>query len=270
MIFLLLLCLGVVAGILAGLFGVGGGILFTPILYFIFSGQEVLNPVTWTIGTSLFCTFTASFSSSVQQFRQHNHFLKQGLRVGILGAAGVYLGKMVVVSPFYTEKVFVTLFAVVLIFVSAMFYRRGNRKASGDAKVNPDKVLWDKASLTGGFGGFVAALAGVGGGGVMVPIMNLVYRIEISRAVSISSLAIVIISLSGWLQFALFTDGGTGLTPYALGSVDFGTALPLIIGALAGGYAGVRITKIVSEHILQKWFSVLVIIVAAMMIYQTF
>lgn len=268
MIFFLLLCLGIVAGVLAGLFGVGGGILFTPILFFIFSGQDVVNPVTWTIGTSLFCTFTASFSSSVQQFRQRNHFLKQGVRVGVLGAAGVYLGKLIVVSPFYTEKVFVSLFAVVLIFVSAMFYRRGRKKANGT--LNPDVVMWDKAGFTGGFGGFVAALAGVGGGVVMVPIMNLVYRIEISRAISISSLAIVLISLSGWLQFAFFTEAGAGVTPYAIGSVDFGTAFPLIIGSLAGGYAGVRITNIISEPSLQKWFSFLVIVVAAMMIYKTF
>lgn len=270
MIFLLLLVLGILAGILAGLFGVGGGILFTPILFFIFSGQGVENPVTWTIGTSLFCTFTASFSSSVQQFRQRNHFLMQGFRVGLLGAAGVYLGKLVVVSPFYTEKVFVGLFAVILIFVAGMFYRRGSRKANGTVTVNHENVLWGKGGVTGGFGGFVAALAGVGGGVVMVPIMNLGYRIEISRAVSISSLAIVIISLSGWLQFALFTEGGPGLTPYALGSVDFGTAFPLIVGALAGGYLGVRITKIITEESLQKWFSLLVIAVAAMMIYQTF
>ena len=87
--FFILLLLGIAAGVLAGLFGIGGGILFTPILFLLFNDAGVSDPVLWTIGSSLFCTFIASTGSSLRQYRQDNFFLKEGTAVGLLGAAGV-------------------------------------------------------------------------------------------------------------------------------------------------------------------------------------
>ncbi len=266
--FLLLLLLGLVAGVLAGLLGIGGGLLFTPIFFYIFQGAGLEQPVVWTVGTSLFCTFTASLSSSLQQIRQHNLYLKQGLKVGLLGIAGVTAGKMIVESSFYTETVFVFFFALLLIVVAVLFYRRG----SGEEPVDHARfeVGWRKAAAAGGGGGMVAAMAGVGGGIVMVPILNLLYKIELFRTVSISSLAIVVISLFGWLQFAFFTQAGDGVTHYALGSVDFGTALPVILGAFTGGLAGARLNRVIGERVVQLAFALLVVVVATAMFYSLF
>lgn len=265
MIFLLLIILGIVAGFLAGFFGIGGGLLFTPIFFLMFSHQGLENPVAWTIGTSLFCTFIASLSSTLQQFRQQNLYLRQGLKIGLMGAAGVYIGKLIVEAPFYTETVFVMFFALLLVVVAYLFYKRGSGAVIIEDK--PDKIGWKKSTVTGGLGGFVAALAGIGGGSVMVPIMNLWYRVGLLRAVSISSLAIVIISLSGWLQFALFTDGSGAVTGFTIGSVDFGTSFPVIIGAFTGGIIGARINNKVSDKTVQIGFSILVLIVAGIMVY---
>lgn len=261
---IILLALGLLAGVIAGLFGVGGGVFFTPILFYIFSGQGVESPVVWTIGTSLFCTFTASFSSSIQQIRGKNYYGKEGLKVGLLGACGVYGGKWVATSPAYTEILFVSFFSFVLVVVAILFYRRGRGAASFPDSGRP--VHLGKAGVTGGLGGFVAALAGVGGGVVMVPVLNLGYRVGMKRAVSISSFAIVIISLSGWLQFAFFSQSGPALTSLSLGSVDIGTALPLVLGSLAGGYFGVRINHSLQESRVQVAYSILVILIAILMI----
>ncbi|MEX2600556.1 MAG: sulfite exporter TauE/SafE family protein [Balneolaceae bacterium] len=261
---IILLILGLVAGVVAGLFGVGGGVFFTPILFYIFSGQGVESPVVWTIGTSLFCTFTASFSSTLQQFRQKNFYLKEGVKVGLLGACGVYAGKWIATSPAYTDVLFVSFFSLILAVVAVLFYRRGSGVAPLPESGRP--VHLGRAGVTGGLGGFVAALAGVGGGVVMVPMMNLGYRIGMKRAVSISSFAIVIISLSGWLQFALFSRSGPALTSVSLGSVDIGTALPLVLGSLAGGYFGVRINHSLQESRVQIAYSLLVLFIAILMI----
>jgi uncharacterized membrane protein YfcA len=268
MIILLLIILGTLAGVLAGFFGVGGGIIFTPIFFLIFTQHGVENPVIWTIGTSLFCTFIASFSSTLQQSRQNNFYFRQGLKVGVLGAGGVYIGKMIVEAPFYTETVFVSFFAVLLFFVAVMFYRRGS--GAIEVENNPEEIGWKKSGVTGGVGGTIAALAGIGGGAVMVPIMNLWYRVGLLRAVSISSSAIVIISLSGWLQFAFFTEGSGAVSPYSLGTVDFGTAFPVIIGAFVGGIFGARLNNMVSDKTVQIGFSVLALVVAGGMVYGLF
>lgn len=264
MLFIVLLLGGIVAGILAGLFGIGGGILFTPILFLLFTSAGLENPTPWTIATALFCTFIASISSSLQQRNERNFFWKEGVLVGFLGSLGIYIGKITVTSPYYTKDVFVSLFSILLVMVAILFYRRSRTDVRLQTISSTFGVI--KATIAGVFGGIVASLAGVGGGIVLVPIMNLGYKLRLSKAVSISSLAIVLISLSGWIQYAFFTGHYDGLTAYTIGYVDFGSGLPLIIGAFGGGFLGVRINHRLDQKKIQIGFSVLILIIAASMI----
>lgn len=266
MIFLILIVCGLAAGTVAGLFGVGGGILFTPILFIFFSSVGLENPATWAIATSLFCTFTASISSSIQQRNEKNFYWKQGVIVGLFGSVGVYIGKQVVLSPFYTEDVFVLVFSLLLVFVAILFFRRSSKDVT--LLITNKTISIPKAAGAGGIGGFIAALAGVGGGIVLVPIMNLIYKLRLIKAVSISSMAIVLISFSGWMQFALLAGQPDGITPYTFGYVDFGSGLPLVIGAFAGGFAGVRVGHSVSQLTVQVGFGVLILAIAALMMMQ--
>src|SRR5699024_12744920 len=95
---LFLFLLGIMAGIVAGLFGLGGGILFTPILFVVFSDAGIEDPVVLTIGSSLFCTFIAAAGSSIGQYHQKNFYRTEGVQGGLLGAAGVVVGRMVITS----------------------------------------------------------------------------------------------------------------------------------------------------------------------------
>lgn len=262
--FILLLLLGLVAGVMAGFFGVGGGLLFSPILFFLFTSLGVSSPVSWTVGTSLFCTFTAAVSSSIQQKNNKNSYWREGIIIGLFGSLGVYFGKKIVTSSYYTEDVFVSFFVILLVFVSILFYRRS--KSNVTLQLKAKKTGWLKQLGAGSLGGLIAALAGVGGGIVLVPIMNLWYRLSIAKAVSISSLAIVLISLSGWLQYALVSNAPEGITSFTLGYVDFGTSLPLVIGAFVGGFIGVKLNKKASADRVQLGFSILVIAIAISMI----
>lgn len=265
-LFLVLIVLGVISGILAGFFGIGGGLLFSPILFFLFTSMDVVSPVVWTIGTSLFCTFVTAVSSSLQHRLSENLWLKEGLLTGLSGAFGVWLGKQLVTSPYYTADVFVSLFIILLFFVAVLFFRKSRSRVTLQVKAKQTGSL--RWLTTGGAGGVVASLAGIGGGVVVVPILNLGYRISISKAVSISSLAIVIISLSGWMQFAFLTESPPSVSGYAIGFVDFGTSLPLVIGAFFGGLYGVRLNRNVQNRHIQLGFSILVVIVALFMIWR--
>lgn len=266
---LILLILGVIAGIVAGLFGLGGGILFTPILFIVFSDAGIANPVVLTIATSLFCTFIAAAGSSIRQFHQKNFYWSEGLKVGILGATGVSVGKLVITSPYYSQKEFVIFFSLLLLYVAYMFYRRGTKV---ETSVDHDKkpVTFKQATVTGGLGGFVAALAGIGGGAVMVPLMNLLYRKNFQKSVSISSLAIVIISFSGWLQLAMTASSIDTLTAYHWGYVDFGAALPLAVGGLLGGFVGALMNLKIDRRYLQYAFAVLAIGMAVKLLAEAF
>lgn len=266
---LILLVLGIVAGIIAGLFGLGGGILFTPILFIVFSEAGISNPVVLTIATSLFCTFIAAAGSSIRQFNQHNFYWEEGVKVGVLGAIGVSIGKLVITSPFYSQQVFVVFFSLLLFYVAYMFYRRGTKQVT-DVDRYDAPVTLKQAAVTGGFGGFVAALAGIGGGGVMVPLMNLYYRKNFQKTVSISSLAIVLISLAGWLQLALVGGPIETLTAFHVGYVDFGSAFPLAAGGFIGGFAGALFNLKIERRYLQYAFAVLAIGMAIKLLTEVF
>lgn len=271
MILLLLLLLGVIAGVLAGLLGIGGGILFTPILFILFNNAGLENPVLLAIASSLFCTFIAALASSIRQYQQQNLYPVEGLRVGLLGAIGVSVGKQVVTSSYYSETEFIMVFSLVLLYVSWVFFRRGSstdQTAAADESHRQETPRADlpKAAVTGGAGGFIAALAGIGGGGVMVPIMNLYYGFPFRKAVSISSLAIVLISLSGWLQLGFMSVDAGALTRYVWGYVDFGAALPLSVGGMAGGFLGALLNLKVDRTYLQYGFALLALAMAAKLI----
>lgn len=264
----ILLLLGIVAGVIAGLFGLGGGILFTPILFIVFSDAGIENPVVLTIGSSLFCTFIAASGSSLRQYQQRNFYWGEGIKVGLLGAVGVAIGKMVITSPYYSQREFVIFFSLLLFYVAYMFYRRGERGRKQISAMD-SPVSWLQSAVTGGLGGFVAALAGIGGGGVMVPLLNLWYKKKFVRAVSISSLAIVLISLSGWIQLGLAGAADT-LTAYHWGYVDFGAALPLAAGGLLGGFLGALLNVRINRRYLQYAFSVLAVAMAVKLIMEVF
>lgn len=266
--FLVLLTLGILAGIIAGLFGLGGGILFTPILFVVFSDAGIENPVVLTIGTSLFCTFIAAIGSSIRQYNQQNFYWTEGIRVGFLGAVGVTMGKWLITSDYYSQTEFVIFFSLLLLYVSYMFVRRG-RSDTQSVTVSSEPVLWKESIFIGGLGGFVAALAGIGGGGVMVPLLNLYYKRAFKRAVSISSLAIVFISLSGWLQLAL-SKTAVSLTPYHAGFVDFGAALPLAFGGLLGGFLGAFLNLKIDRRYLQVAFAALAVGMAVKLFLEVF
>ena len=262
----LLLILGIFTGTIAGLFGVGGGILFTPILFYLFTGVGVTDPAVWAIGTSLICTFLSSLSSTLQQRNESNIYLQQGLIVGLIGTMGVYFGKEIVMSDWFTDEVFVFMFSLLLILVSILFVRKSN--------VVQQKVIQDRdltfveSSGTGFASGFMSSLAGIGGGVVMVPVMNLIFKLDLSKAVSISSLAIVLISLSGWLQYAFFGGSPNGATQYTIGYVDFGTALPLLFGAFIGGFLGVKAGVVLSIKITNRLFALLLFSISLYMLYS--
>lgn len=267
---LLLAFFGLFAGVIAGFFGVGGGIIFTPLLFFLFGEKGIQEPVAWAIGSSLFCTFTASLSSSVQQYRKGNLHPADGVRVGLFGMAGVWAGKQITLSSFYSEGVFVTFFALMLAFVAVSFYIRPHEDPETDEEKRsqpPSTALgWIQAVKTGGVGGFIAALAGVGGGVAMVPIMNLAIGMRLSKAVSISSLAIVFISLSGWIQFALGEPAGSPHPGWTVGYIDFATVLPMALTTMVGGFAGVSLGRRVPESVASIGYAILTMTIAIVMV----
>jgi uncharacterized membrane protein YfcA len=248
---------GVLTGLLAGLFGVGGGAIIVPVLYEIFRVLGVSEDirVQLCVGTSLAIIIPVSIRSYLA------HRARGILPVGVLKtwivpiAAGVIVGSVVAaVAP---APVFKSFFAVMMILLGAkfLFAQEGWRIAD---TLPGRPLMW----LYGLFIGFYSAMMGVGGGAVSTLVLNL-YGQPIHAAVGISAGVGVIISLVGTVGFIIAGLPHQALMPpLSIGYVSLiGVALMAPVSALAAPY-GARIAHALSRRKLELAFGIFLWIIA--------
>ncbi len=219
-----LLVTGVVAGFIAGLLGVGGGIVIVPVLYLLFTALGVDENIRMQVatGTSLSTIVFTSWSS----LRAHSKRgatdwdLFRSWAPGIV--AGVLLGT--VVAAVVPGKSLTGFFGVVALLVA------------GWMAFSPDKLQLFSGLprgiakyITTAAIGVVSALMGIGGGTLSVPTMTL-SGYPIHRAVGTASAIGFLIGVPGTLGMIVGGWGRAGLPPFSLGYVNL-LGLALILPA---------------------------------------
>ena len=269
----LLVGAGFTAGYIAGLIGLGGGVIFAPVLFFYFNGTGVaaslVTPL--TIGSSLLCTLVAAVSSSWFHYREDAVLPHVAVPVGLASAVAILLmTHLVTTQPWYDQRAFQIAFSAILVAVVIRMVISSLRKRSPLAERKGVRIRRKKSVLflTGGAAGSVAAAAGVGGGIVLVPIYNRFLRLPMPRAAGTSSATIVLISLSGVLIYAIM-GWGSGVPATALGYVDV-RALLLAVPAVATVRAGVWTAHHVNRRWLQWSFAAIALLVAVQMASEAF
>lgn len=276
MLILLMILVGLFAGTMSGLLGIGGGTVFTPVLFYFFDRGGVENPELWTIGTSLFCTFAASSGGTLKHIHQNTAFLRESIVVGVFGVVGTALGKMIATSTWFTRDEFLLVIAIVFLYTGINFMLKSYKTRNDVKEIARDRHIGKADAVTvGGAGGFLASISGLGGGVLMVPIMNLGFRFSLRKSVSVSEFAIVIISAAGFIQYMLRSpevdqsvgsvEAYTSITSYSLGYIDFGLSLPMVIGAFFGAMFGVWLHDKINTSVTKFIFGVLVIFVSIRM-----
>lgn len=267
---LTLLGAGLAAGFVAGLVGVGGGIVFTPVLLVYFQ-QLGLSPVLvpkLTIGTSLLCTGVAAVASTRYQLRRGAVARRTARWVGASSALAVFLMTLLVTTrPWYDAAVFQIVFAAVLLIVALRMAVAPSAKSAA-AGPAPLRVPQRGPALfgVGSVAGVVATAAGVGGGIVLVPAYARLLRMPIRRAVGTSSATIVLISLAGIASYAALGWHAEGPAT-AVGYVDARgllLAVPAVFTARLGVWAAHRIPT----RPLQWAFAALAAFVALRLLYN--
>jgi uncharacterized membrane protein YfcA len=276
---LILIIVGLFAGTLSGLLGIGGGTVFTPVLFFFFDRAGVENPELWTIGTSLFCTFAASTGGSLKHLHQQSAFLRESLAVGVFGVIGTTVGKLIATSEWFSREEYLVLIAVVFMYTGINFLLKSYKTRNDVKEIAFDRLIRKRDAITvGGAGGFLASISGLGGGVLMVPIMNMGYKYSLRKSVSISEFAIVVISLAGFAQFALQSpmqnvtsaESVISVTKYTVGYVDLGLSLPMVFGAFVGAGFGVWLHDRINTSLIKFIFGLLIVGVSIRMAFELF
>ncbi|TVR08623.1 MAG: sulfite exporter TauE/SafE family protein [Salinarimonadaceae bacterium] len=259
-----LLAAGAVTGVLAGLFGVGGGAVIVPILYEVFGilgiSDDVRMPL--AVGTSLAIIIPTSIRSFI------GHRRKGAVDMDLLRAwavpvvLGVLIGSVI---ARYADPVVFKLVFVIVAGTNAVKLLFGNEKW---------RVALDlpKGVLLRGYGlliGLLSALMGIGGGQISNIIMTLHNR-GIHQAVATSAGLGVLISVPGAIGYIAAGWGRAGLPPDALGFVSFLGFILIVPTTILTAQLGVNLAHAWSKRKLEIAFGIFLAIVCTRFIIDMF
>ena len=260
----LFVVLGSLAGFLAGLLGIGGGIILVPLFLWAF-GAAGFAPdilVHTAFGTSLAIIIPTALSSTFGHRKRGNvewHQVGYLCIGGFLGAiGGAWLASLL--SGDWLKG----LFGVMQILVALQMIIFHPRLPPERSDAVP---LWPLVAV-GFSGGVFSAFFGVGGGVIAVPLMVIVLSFPIHLAVGNSSALIVISSLSGALSYMYHGWNSTLLPPFSLGYVNCLVFLLVAPFTISMARLGVRVASRTAHDKLIKIFAVLLVLVGLRMIYR--
>ncbi len=268
----LLLFLGMLTGILSGMFGVGGGFLTTPLLIFLGIPPAV------TVSSSANQIIAASFSGFLAHLRRANVDIKMGIIITIGGFIGSSLGVALfkflkdvgqidlVISLGYV--IFLGLIGTLMgieSFKTIRSLKKGEETAT-NIKIKCLRklpvyfpVYFPKSNirvsiflpiLVGIFSGILVSVLGIGGGFVMIPAMIYIIGMPTSMVIGTSLLQIVFITINVTILQSITTH-----------TVDIVLSMIMIVGSVFGAQIGTKIGSKISPEKLRAALAVLVLAV---------
>ncbi len=252
---------GALTGVLAGLFGVGGGAITVPILFEVFTllgtEREVAMPL--AVGTSLAIIIPTSIRSA------RGHYAKGAMDVDMLRAwavpvvVGVLMGAWV--ARYASAAVFQAVFVGVgLMNATKLLFGRQSWRLAADVPLGLVRRLW------GWLIGFLSALMGIGGGAISTMILTLHGR-SIHQAVATSAGVGVLISIPGAIGYMLAGWGRAGLPGDAIGFVSLLGVVLVVPTTLMTTQIGVNLAHSMPRRRLEVLFGLFLLTVCARFIY---
>ncbi len=252
---------GAVAGVFAGLLGVGGGIIIVPLLSFIFPfldvPQEHIHHL--ALGTSLASIMITSISSA----KAHN--ARGAVRWDIFKAItpGILLGTFLggLVAAYIPSTYLRGLFVIFLYCVSLeMLF---GKKPQG-ARHLPSTV---GISGVGGVIGLISSFVGIGGGTMSVPFMTFC-SVPMHTAVGTSSAIGFPIAVAGTLGYIFGGYGTSNLPEFTLGYVHILAFAGIATASFFTAPLGARLAHSLPVPVLKRFFALFLLVVATRMLYN--
>jgi uncharacterized membrane protein YfcA len=256
----LLLAVGAFAGVLAGLLGVGGGIILVPAFFYVFSalgyGGDQLMQV--CLATSL----ATIIVTSLRSVASHNR--KGAVDWGILKswAPGIVVGAIVgvLVASALRSTVLQGIFGGLALIVG--LYMGFGRDTWRLGAAMPGGLL---RAILSPVVGFLSVLMGIGGGSFGVPLMTL-FGVPIHRAVATAAGFGVTIAVPSVIGFLLLPIAPEGRPPYTIGAVNLVAFGIVIAMTLITAPWGVRLAHAMDPRPLKRVFAVFLVLVALNML----
>lgn len=271
--------LGLAVGLLSGLFGVGGGFLMTPLLimFGIPSTVAAATDSNQIVAASTSGTY-AHWKVGNVDFKMGFHLLIGGFVGGLFGVQGIKILRAMGNADFVIKMAYVLMLGIAgtYMFVESLQSMNKNKvedakpeKESGVARLLkslPLQTHYEKSGVThsalipivfGGFVGVLAAVMGVGGGFLMVPVMVYILRMPMHVVVGTSLFQILFNCIEV-----------TFLQAYTNHNVDFVLAVLLLLGSTIGAQVGAVFGRKLKGGQLKIILAVIVLVVTVKIIFE--
>ena len=254
---------GMVAGVMAGLFGVGGGVIVVPALVFSFELQGLDSHIIThlAIGTSLACMIFTSISSTWTHNKKNNvdwptlRYLAPALVIGSL------LGVMTAISLAGSTLLSILGIGLVLVAIN-MFRKKIHGEPEGLFRPKP----WVLA-LGGGAIGYISSIFGIGGGVITTPFLSKLGQ-NIRLCVGTAAACSVPISLMGATANIILGERINGLPEYSTGLVYWPAFAGIVIASVPCARLGALLAHKLPAEKLTRLFGCLLIIVGSKFIFS--
>lgn len=256
----LLMAVGAFAGVIAGLLGVGGGIILVPAFFYVFSSLGYASDQLMQI--CLATSLATIIVTSLRSVASHNRKGAVDWNILRTWAPGIVAGAVlgVLVAATLRSTVLQGIFGVLALVVGLYLgfgrerWRLGEAMPSGLARAILSPVV-----------GFLSVLMGIGGGSFGVPLMTL-YGVPIHRAVATAAgfgVTIAVPSVIGFLFVEIAPDARPPLTIGAVNLVAFAVVIAMTLITTPWG---VRLAHSMDARPLKRVFAVFLVLVALNML----
>lgn len=243
---IILSLVGVAGGVLSGLVGVGGGIIFVPALVYV-TGWDIREAVAASLGIVIFSSISGVVRSA------YSDDPVAWPCAGILSLAGAPAALIGVAINRAAPEEYVQLGFSVLLLALVLPTARGRKDFDGAGRTLPLPAVL----VLGAAVGVLSGLLGVGGGILLVPLLVLGLGLKTKQAVSTSLAVVTFTAVVGVLGYLYF------------GFDEIATLPPLVVGSILGALLGVRVRDRVPSGAIRVGFAVLMVVIAVQGIFDT-
>lgn len=256
---------GLLSGFLAGLLGVGGGIVIVPVSYFVLIslGYSIEVVMHVSVASSLGVIVFTSISSILSHFKLgniDNEVIKKWF-LGII--AGSILGTFL--ASLINGEI------LVLIFVSLAFLISINmlfQKKINTIKNNIPNSLFLNFFISSNIG-FISSLIGIGGGSFSVPTLSFFSK-KIHQAVGTSSVLGFFIAFPGAISYIFLGLEKDGLPPFSLGYVNLLIVFLVALTSIFTANLGAKISSKIDKNNLKKIFAIFLLCTCISLVIEHF
>lgn len=252
----LLAALGGAAGFMAGLFGVGGGVILVPGIFYVFRFLDFPPDqlMHLAVGTSLAVIVPTGFSSALA------HHKKGGVRFDLLKMIGIGVVIGVVIGTITADRLsgesMKLIFACAIICLAMIMIADPSR-----FKIFSGMPPAPIPAFAGGFIGFISTLIGIGGATLSVPFMTMC-KVPIRQAIGTASALGLTISVPAAPGFILIGLGEPGLPPLSLGYVNLPAWAVIVPASVLAAPWGAWAAHKIPVPMMRKVFAAFMVVIA--------